>query len=129
MAPRGPRRIRLEWLSLPLLLLIWQGAALVAQSRFVPSPLVVAGEIVDLTFGGPLLADFGKTLTRAAIAFGVAMALGGVLGFVFGRVSAADRLFGPCPRDLIRGLAIRLRPPAVVRADYLARHAELLAGV
>ena len=44
-------------------------------------------------------------------------------------IPEADRLFGLCPRDLIRGLEIRLRPPAVVRADYVARHAVLLAGV
>ena len=39
----------------------------------------------------------------------------------------ADKLFGR-PTDALRaGLEIRLRPPAVVRADYVARHAELLA--
>jgi NitT/TauT family transport system permease protein len=87
--------IRLEWLSLPLLLVIWQGAAMVAGSRFLPSPIGVAGEIVDLTVRGHLVADFAKTLTRASIGFVVAMVLGGVLGFVFGRVTAVDRLFGP----------------------------------
>ena len=96
LAPRArPLGIRLEWLSLPLLLVLWQVAAGVAQSRFMPSPVLVASEIVDLTLNGHLLADFGKTLTRAAIGFVVAMALGGVLGFVLGRVAAVDRLFGP----------------------------------
>jgi NitT/TauT family transport system permease protein len=77
------------------LLVLWQVAAGVAQSRFMPSPVLVASEIVDLTLNGHLLADFGKTLNRAAIGFVVAMALGGVLGFVLGRVAAVDRLFGP----------------------------------
>ncbi len=39
----------------------------------------------------------------------------------------ADRFFGRPADALLRGLEIRLRPPAVVRADYVARHAELLA--
>jgi hypothetical protein len=41
----------------------------------------------------------------------------------------ADRFFGTCPRDLIRGLAIRLRPPSAVRSDYIARHQALLAAL
>ncbi|MEY4982967.1 MAG: hypothetical protein RIR62_1233 [Pseudomonadota bacterium] len=40
----------------------------------------------------------------------------------------ADRLFGKPDALILRGLTIRLRPPAVVRADYVARHAELLAA-
>lgn len=39
----------------------------------------------------------------------------------------ADRLFGRPDPAVIRGLAIRLRPPAEVRADYTARHHALLA--
>lgn len=38
----------------------------------------------------------------------------------------ADRFFGKPDALTLRGLSIRLRPPAVVRADYVARHAELL---
>ncbi|MBD3763796.1 MAG: HD domain-containing protein [Rhodobacterales bacterium] len=40
----------------------------------------------------------------------------------------ADRLFGRPSAALIADLEIRLRPPALVRADYLARHAALLAA-
>ena len=39
----------------------------------------------------------------------------------------ADKLFGRPDMALLRGLEIRLRPPAVVRTDYVARHSELLA--
>lgn len=39
----------------------------------------------------------------------------------------ADKLFGRPDTALLRGLEIRLRPPAVVRTDYVARHSELLA--
>jgi hypothetical protein len=40
----------------------------------------------------------------------------------------ADRLFGKCDPGLVRSLQIRLRPPAVVRADYVARVGQLLDG-
>lgn len=39
----------------------------------------------------------------------------------------ADRLFGRPEAGVIAGLRIRLRPPAEVRADYVSRHAALLA--
>lgn len=41
----------------------------------------------------------------------------------------ADRLFGRPDPVLIRGLAIRLRPPTEVRADYAARHQGLMAAM
>ncbi len=40
----------------------------------------------------------------------------------------ADRLFGKPDAKLLTGLEIRLRPPAVVRADFVARHADLMAA-
>jgi uncharacterized protein len=40
----------------------------------------------------------------------------------------ADRLFGRPPPELRSGLAIRLRPPAEVRAEFIARHDLLLAA-
>lgn len=40
----------------------------------------------------------------------------------------ADKLFGRPETAVLRGLEIKLRPPAVVRADYVARHAVLLAA-
>ena len=38
----------------------------------------------------------------------------------------ADKLFGKPDVGFMRGLEIKLRPPAVVRADYIARHSSLL---
>ena len=38
----------------------------------------------------------------------------------------ANKLFGRPDSVLLRGLEIRLRPPAEVRADYVRRHGELL---
>jgi hypothetical protein len=41
----------------------------------------------------------------------------------------ADRLFGKPTEGALRGLAIRLRPPAEVRAAFTARHRALLAAM
>ncbi|MDD8021561.1 MAG: HD family hydrolase [Paracoccaceae bacterium] len=41
----------------------------------------------------------------------------------------ADKLFGRPDPGVIRGLTIRLRPAAEVRADYTARHHALLAAI
>ena len=38
----------------------------------------------------------------------------------------ADRLFGAPKPEVLHGLEIRLRPPAIVRAAYVARHEALL---
>jgi len=49
-----------------------------------------------------------------------------IAGFSHGE---ADRFFGrPEPEDL-SAIAIRLRPPAEARADFVARHRELLAAL
>ena len=39
----------------------------------------------------------------------------------------ADKFFGRPGNAILLGLEIRLRPPTVVRADYVARHVALLA--
>lgn len=40
----------------------------------------------------------------------------------------ADKLFGRPDSAVLRGLSIRLDPPATVRAAFIARHAQLLSG-
>ena len=40
----------------------------------------------------------------------------------------ANKLFGRPETAVLRGLEIKLRPPAVVRADFVARHLALLAA-
>ena len=109
-SPASPLvRPRLEWLSLPLLLVLWQVAAWMAASRFLPSPLAVGLHIQDLTLHGHLVADFAKTLQRALIGFAAAMALGMAAGVVLGRVRTLDRLFGPW-------VVVGLNMPAIVIA-------------
>ena len=41
----------------------------------------------------------------------------------------ANKLFGRPSDAVLRGLEIKLRPPAVVRADYIARHEQLLSDL
>jgi 5'-deoxynucleotidase YfbR-like HD superfamily hydrolase len=41
----------------------------------------------------------------------------------------ADKLFGRPENLVLKGLEIKLRPPAAVRADYVSRHAELLSAL
>ncbi len=43
--------------------------------------------------------------------------------------SEADKFFGRPRDEILWGLEIKLRPPAIVRADYMARHKALLAGI
>ena len=104
-----PFSSRLEWFSLPLLLVIWQIAAMIAASRFFPSPALVAAQVVDLTLHGHLVLDFAKTLLRTFVGFVVAMAVGSVLGLALGRQRNLDRLFGPW-------VVVGLNMPAVVIA-------------
>ncbi|WP_395542489.1 HD domain-containing protein [Neotabrizicola sp. sgz301269] len=40
----------------------------------------------------------------------------------------SDKLFGRPDTALMRGLAIQLRPPATVRAEFVSRHTQLLAA-
>ena len=81
-------------------------------NRLFPTPVDVAFEIVDLTVNGKLLADFGKTLSRAAIGFVVAMSIGTALGILLGRVRLADRLFSTW-------VVVGLNLPAIVIAIVL----------
>ena len=43
--------------------------------------------------------------------------------------SEADKFFGRPRDEILWGLEIKLRPPAIVRADYMARHKALLASI
>jgi NitT/TauT family transport system permease protein len=99
-------------LSLPLLLVIWQAAAMVFANRLFPTPIEVAEQIWVLATEGKLLPDLGKTLARASIAFAFSMLIGTVLGIAFGRVRWIDRLFSTW-------VVVGLNLPAIVVAIVL----------
>lgn len=69
-------------------------------------------DLVEHATKGRLLTDLGKTLTRATIAFLVAMAAGTALGILLGRIRLLDRLFSTW-------LVVGLNLPAIVIAIVL----------
>ncbi|HEY9011391.1 MAG TPA: ABC transporter permease subunit [Devosia sp.] len=102
----------LELLSVLAGLALWQLLATVFPHRLFPPPLAVTGEIWRLAAAGPLLADLGKTLTRVALGFSLAMVIGTALGIVVGRYRTVDRLASPW-------VTVGLNLPALVSAIAL----------
>lgn len=90
---RADSELWLGGISVLLMLAMWQAIAMVLNSRFLPDPVAVAGQIVFLTREAHLLADFGVTLYRAGCGFAIAMFLGAAAGIALGRSRLADRLF------------------------------------
>nr|MCU0800896.1 hypothetical protein [Paracoccaceae bacterium] len=81
---------------------------------------------VHLRFGLPaVLPAPVKKAIKAADKVSAWMEAVAIAGF---SEAEADKLFGKPDSALIKGLQIRLRPPAVVRADYVARQEALLAA-
>ncbi len=92
--------------------MVWQLLATLFPGRLFPTPIAVAFDLVHQLTDGKLIADLGKTLTRVAIAFIVAMALGTAIGMALGRFKSADRLFSTW-------VVIGLNVPAIVIAIVL----------
>jgi uncharacterized protein len=81
---------------------------------------------VHLRFGLPaVLPTPVKKAIKAADKVSAWLEATRIAGF---SVDEADRLFGKPPFGVVDGLEIKLRPPAVVRADYVSRVAVLLDG-
>lgn len=81
---------------------------------------------VHLRFGLPIsLPAPIKKAIKAADKISAWMEAVQIAGF---SAAEADRFFGKPDAQILRGLEIKLRPPAVVRADYVLRHEELLAA-
>ncbi|SMY06973.1 ABC transporter permease [Flavimaricola marinus] len=109
----GKQRVdRSSWIeaaSLPLLLLVWQLLAMLADHRLFPTPFEVFREIWHLATERYLLEDLGKTLGRAALAFVASMTIGIAIGGALGRARTLDRLFSSW-------ILIGLNIPAIVVA-------------
>ena len=101
--------LSLEWLSIPFLLLIWQLLAFWVGHRLFPTPVDVFIELAELAGKKRIFEDMGKTLSRASIAFVVAMLLGILIGGLLGRFRSLDRLFA-------NWVLIGLNIPAIVVA-------------
>jgi len=93
--------------SLLLLLALWQGSALLAQSRLFPGPLSVAQSLWTELASGPLLMHLGISLARVGVSFAVAMLVGVAAGLLLGRSPTLDRWLQPW-------LVVLLNVPALV---------------
>lgn len=111
-AARRQVRLPLELISLILLLGTWQVLAMAFPARLFPTPVAVAVQLWEHLTAGKLVADLGKTLTRAFIGFFVAMSLGTAIGIACGRSRVVDRL-------LSSTVVIGLNLPAIVVAIML----------
>ena len=82
---------------------------------------------VHLRFGLPaILPAAVKTAIKLADKVSAWAEAVQIAGFTEGE---ADKFFGRPSEAILKGLEIKLRPPAVVRADYIARHGQLLSNL
>ena len=82
-------------LSFALFLSTWWIAALLVGADKLPAPPAVLAAIVAEAGSGALFLNLGATLARVALAFTLAMTLGGAIGYLMGRVRLANRLGDP----------------------------------
>lgn len=80
-------------LSVVVLVLLWEAAARLIDSRTFPPASAVLLRIVAETRSGTLPDQLGITLARVAAAFVLAMALGTTLGLAMGRWRGFDLFF------------------------------------
>lgn len=84
------RERRLRLLSIVSFFLVWHAAALLAESRFLPSPLAVGASLVDAALDGDLFVHLWATLRRVAFSFALAMLVGAAIGVAMGRRRGVD---------------------------------------
>ena len=96
-APTGNiAQVRDRTLSLLGLLAVWWIAArLAASPQLLPSPEQVLVVFLRLAGSGDLPVNIGITLARVAVAFGLAMIVGSVLGFLAGRSARINAAIDP----------------------------------
>jgi NitT/TauT family transport system permease protein len=94
-------------ISLALLVGTWFLGSWLAGERMLPGPTAVLAAVLSEAGSGNLFLQLGATLARVALAFMLAMTVGGAIGFLMGRVALADRLGDPW-------LVVLLNLPALV---------------
>ena len=70
--------------SFLLIIIIWEIASLIVQSRVLPSPQLVVGIFWTELYSGEMLFHLGITLWRVVLAFFIAMVIGTALGIIMG---------------------------------------------
>lgn len=96
-----------RWLSLPLLVAAWQGAAAAIGQPLLPAPTEVGARLWALAAAGPFAADLTRTLWRSLAALLVALPAGIAIGVVLGRRPRIDELFSGW-------LVVGLNLPAII---------------
>lgn len=94
-------------ISLALFVGTWFLGSWLAGERMLPGPTAVLAAVLSEAGSGNLFLQLGATLARVALAFMLAMTVGGAIGFLMGRVALADRLGDPW-------LVVLLNLPALV---------------
>lgn len=87
------RRTLVQVLSLAVLLVLWQGAAMVVRDRVLPTPTVVFDVMLAGFQDGEIPYNIGITLLRVAASFTLAMVIGVAVGIAMGRNRGLDRFF------------------------------------
>ncbi|MGL4397064.1 MAG: ABC transporter permease [Hyphomicrobium sp.] len=93
--PRSQTLERLGWAVGSLLTLgaIWHISAGLAQNEYFPTPAAVFSVLKREALEGALFSHISATLMRVAMAFTIAMFIGGAIGLLLGRFKTADRFF------------------------------------
>ena len=79
---KNPLSLRIG--SFVLIIIIWELAAFIVQSRVLPPPLVVLEIFWQEILSGEMLFHLGITLWRVVLAFFIAMIVGTALGIIMG---------------------------------------------
>lgn len=88
--PAGRRDMGLRIASLLAFVIVWQLAALIVQGPTLPAPALVFERIVEETLAFELPRHLGITLSRVAVSFALAMAIGTAIGIAMGRWRRLD---------------------------------------
>ena len=81
--------------SFAVLLAIWQGAAVVLETRALPEPAVVFSVLAAGLINGEIVYHVAVTLGRVAVSFFLAMVIGTAIGVALGLMKRTDRFFDP----------------------------------
>ncbi len=72
----------------------WIASLLIGEAK-LPAPPAVLAAVISEAGSGALFLHLGVTLARVALAFTLAMTLGGAIGYLMGRVRLANRIGDP----------------------------------
>src|ERR1700722_14464124 len=77
------------------LLILWQVAALVVRSSYLPPMTEILPMFFALLWSGDIYPDLASSLARLFVGLGIGLALGIPLGFLSGRSRAGENFITP----------------------------------